>query len=438
MAGSGAGPENSSLPWGAVALLATVQFSAFVDRALPSVVAPFLRSDVGLGDAEIGALQGPGFVVLYVIGLLLAGNWISGSRPWRVAALCIVAWTAGAVVFALATTWEGLLAGRMLLGAGQAAFAPAALLLLGGQTDRARRSRSLSLFTTGSATGRSGALLLGGLLLAALGAWPIMALPAWRLVCVVIVLPNLLLVGLLVLAGWSSAPRKRGPRRGLKAALGAVGARPATFIGLAVAGAGAVLVVQAIGAWAPSVFHRMFGLSPAESALLFGVAVLIAAPAGHLGAGWIVSTRHGRGVGPGGVMALAMAFAAASVACLVAASGGIAVILAILGLTASSGLAAATALITLHNLTASPLRPAMGALFLSVTSIVGVALGPWVTGLISDGLSRDGAALASALALTVIPASGLVGLVAAACNRLWKREADGPVTTNLPSSAQPD
>ena len=68
-------------------------------------------------------------------------------------------------------------------------------------------------------------------------------------------------------------------------------------------GAGAsVLIVQTIGAWAPSVLHREEGLSPAMAALVFGLALLAAAPLGHLLAGVLVDKR-GRRVTPMTIMA---------------------------------------------------------------------------------------------------------------------------------------
>src|SRR5690606_37946594 len=100
-----------------------VQFAAYVDRSMPAVVAPLIKEQFGLSDTQIGALQGPAFSTLYAVGLLAAGHLIAGRNPYRVAAWCAVAWTAGCVIFALASSYSALVGGRVVLGLGQAAFA---------------------------------------------------------------------------------------------------------------------------------------------------------------------------------------------------------------------------------------------------------------------------------------------------------------------------
>lgn len=411
-----------ALGWKLAGLLATVHFAAFVDRALPSVIAPLIKADLGLGDAALGALQGPAFVGLYLIGLLLAGHLASRANPWKAAAACVACWTVGSVTFALAPTFEGLALGRLLLGAGQAAFAPAALMLLGAQTDPARRVKTISMFTAGSATGRSGALLLGGGLLIGLGGVAALALQPWRVVCLLLAAPNVLLALALFGAGRHVAVSRPGESRGLGEAFAAIRRRPAAFLGLAACGAGCILLVQAAGAWAPSILNRAHGLTPAGAALAFGVVVLVFAPTGHLAAGWLAGGAAGRRFGPGPILAVASLAAAASACGFALAPGRVAAIAFLCLLTGSGGTAAAVTLVTLQEMTETALKPAMGALFLAVTSLVGVGGGPWLTGLLSDSLAVDGHALAGSLAMIVAPTGVIVAIVAVASRRLWLPE----------------
>lgn len=411
---------DARLPWAAVALLSAVQFAAYVDRALPAVTAPLIRAELGLSDAQIGGLQGPAFVALYVIGLLAAGHWVRAANPWRLSLACLTLWTLGGAIFALAPSYEGMVAGRILLGAGQAVFVPAALMLIAGQGERGRRARGLSLFTTGSAAGRSGALLLGGAALVWLGGGAA-GLEGWRLATLTLIAPNLVLAALLVRAG-TTAPPSLAPEShgGLGAALGAVARRPLAYLSIAAAGGACVFVVQAAGAWAPSLLHRAFDLDPGASALVFGVIVLIFAPLGHLSAGWLMAARRGGG-GPAPFVAGSAAVAAVCAACLPIA-GRIEALALIAGLTAAGGTAAASVLIGVQAMTAAPQRPAMGALFLAVISVAGVAGGPWLTGLLSD--LRAGSGPGAGLAEAIAAAAGGAGVVALALavagGRLWR------------------
>lgn len=408
--------RGASLSWGLALLLAATHFAAFVDRALPAATAPLIKAEMALSDAALGVLQGPAFVALYVVGLLLAGHLVSRADPWKVAAACVGSWTLGGVLFALSPTFEGMLAGRVLLGAGQAAFGPAALMILGAQGQAWRRSRTLSMFTSGSAAGRSGAMLLAGALLVGLGGGAVLGLSSWRSVCLMLMIPNLMLLIALARSGLGGPGPGDGWGGGLVAAVAEVCRRPADFLSVAACGAGAVLLVQAAGAWAPSILNRAHGLSPAQAATAFGVVVLIFAPLGHLSAGWLLGHRRLR---PGTLLAAGVLAAAASAWGLALAPGHAAAGLFLCALTAAGGLAAATALITLQEMTKAPVKPAMGALFLSLTSLVGVGGGPWITGVVSDGLA-GGAALGLALALTVTPvAVAVAGGALAAGRRGW-------------------
>ena len=59
-----------SLPASLLGLLAFGHCMAFIDRYLPAVAAPLLRAEFGLSDTQMGLLNGPAFVVLYVVGVL--------------------------------------------------------------------------------------------------------------------------------------------------------------------------------------------------------------------------------------------------------------------------------------------------------------------------------------------------------------------------------
>jgi MFS family permease len=79
-------------------------------------------------------------------------------------------------------------------------------------------------------------------------------------------------------------------------------------------------------------------------------------------------------------------------------------------LVASSGMAAASALIGLQPLTPDPIRGGVNAIFLAAVAVVGVGLGPWVTGVVSDrnidpqfGLATSLACIVMVVAVVVIP-----------------------------------
>jgi MFS family permease len=177
-------------------------------------------------------------------------------------------------------------------------------------------------------------------------------------------------------------------------------------------GAGAsVLIVQTIGAWTPSVLHREEGLSPAMAALVFGLALLAAAPLGHLLAGVLVDKR-GRRVTPMTIVAAGLLLvlpllwsipgaSSASEACTLLALASLA-----------GGTAAVAALAGLPLMLEAPLRDLGLRLFLTFITLVGVALGPFMAGVVSDGLGLGGQGLSVAL-YQVSSVAAAIGIAAA-------------------------
>jgi MFS family permease len=294
-------------------MLAFANLAASADKAVVAVYAPELRTAFHLSDAQIGSLQGGPFVIGYILTLLWAGRRTAAAVTARYVAACIAVWTVGAALFALAPGFPEMLAGRLVLAIGQAAFAPAAILLLNNEAREAAQAgaaRFLSLFTASSTIGRSVGLMLGGALIGAaavLAAW-LPDIAAWRISGLAMLIPNLLLLALFLRSRGTAAAAT--PSSGLIEALRHVGgpARPALV--WMVAGCGMIVVVQACAAWAPSILHRQFDVAAGSAGIVIGVVTLIAAPLGHLGAGWILS-RWAAAVRRAGLLLAAAALSSA-------------------------------------------------------------------------------------------------------------------------------
>jgi MFS family permease len=415
---------GARLAFGGVLLLAFGHFLAFVDRALPGVYAPSLKAGFGLSDTQLGALQGPAFVLFYVSATLLAGSGAIRLRANVLLAGSVIVWTAAAVGFALAPDYPSLFASRLLLGLGEAAFAPTALAVLASETPRRRLSQAVSIFTAGSATGRSGAMLLGGAALALMSGGAIAGLAPWRAASLALVLPNLL-VALALLhrpgAQAGSAPARAG---GLAAAtrrlLSAPGGLGLHFL----AGAGTVLMVQAAGAWAPSILHRAQGLDPAGAALAAGVVVLAGAPAGHLTGGRLMDLSVRSGRGPAAILTAGAVSAALGAAGLAAAPDLGWALACLFLVVAGGGAAAAAALAGLQPLIPRGLGAGVNSLFLAASNLVGFGLGPLLTGVLSDRLFPGPRGAAVALAVVTAVAAAATALAALAGARGWRRLAE--------------
>jgi hypothetical protein len=212
------------------------------------------------------------------------------------------------------------------------------------------------------------------------------------------------------------------PKEVFKQMLAAIRARPGT-IGAYFCGAGAsVLVVQTVGAWAPSVLHREQGLTPATAAFVFGACLMVASPLGYFIAGTLVDKRLQR-TSPTAIVACALLLAV-PLLCLIPRASSAAMACGLLTLASLvGGVAALAALAGLPAMLRSTLHDAGLRIFLSFITITGVAFGPFMTGVVSDGLGIGGHGLSLALGKVCVCAA-LIGMAAALfARRGWQRAA---------------
>ena len=92
-------------------------FLSFLFRSLNAVVAPALRSELGLDDAAIGVVTSM-YLAAFTLAQLPAGVALDRFGPRRVAPIMLLATALGAVIFALGQDVVTLSIGRALIGLG--------------------------------------------------------------------------------------------------------------------------------------------------------------------------------------------------------------------------------------------------------------------------------------------------------------------------------
>ena len=87
----------SSAGWYALFLVASAQGLSLLDRQILSILAPSIKADLKIGDAELGLLYGTLFALFYALFSLPLGRLVDGWIRTRLLGTCILAWS----VFAL-------------------------------------------------------------------------------------------------------------------------------------------------------------------------------------------------------------------------------------------------------------------------------------------------------------------------------------------------
>ena len=219
--------EAASLySWYVLGVLFLVYVVNFLDRNIISILAQDIKTDLGLGDDQLGFLYGTAFAVFYVLFGIplgrLADSWYRG----RLIALGLAAWSSMTALSGLAGSYGQLALARAGVGIGEASASPAAYSLLADYFPVRRRALVLSIYTSGLYVGGALSLPLGGWIAHAWnrsyshGMAPF-ALAGWQVAFLAVGVPGLLL------ALWVLTLRE--PERGRAEGRPSLGVRPGAW-----------------------------------------------------------------------------------------------------------------------------------------------------------------------------------------------------------------
>ncbi len=384
-------------PPGATWLLVIGVYLAYFDRFIPSAGATFLKREFGLSDAGFGLVAGSLFAIAYAAGAILFGHLARGRSlaPFLIAGIAM--WTGGIIGIGYAARAEHFAAAQIVAGLGQAAFIPAAVSAISSAGNSVRIGRLTSRFSMASSLGRSSAALTAGAIIAAIGAFAIAApvgLPqAWRATFLLTALPNsLLLMAILVLLPRQQRRAVVQPAARLHILTRAQGS-------LVVAACAAVVVIQSTAIWFPTLLARLHGIEPARAAIMVGIITLVSAPVGQLVGGQLLDRLAPRVLAPTAIVILGIATAGLALLLLTAMPRPIAALILLGSANLALGIASLSALAGLQRETPVADRPRINGYFFATITLVGLGIGPALTGVLSDAGADAATALPRALAI---------------------------------------
>jgi len=292
-------------PWYLVFLLFLAYLLSFLDRQIIALLIDPIKNDLHITDFQFSLLHGLGFGVFFALfGIpiaLAADRW----KRSRIIGMGIIVWSAMTVYCGLARSYFQLFLGRIGVGVGEAALAPAAYSLMADVFDRKRLPAAMAVFSMGSTLGSGLAFLLGGRLLSALAEWDrsdihwLAGFADWQLAFMFAGLPGLLLA---VFIFRFPEPARKGlldtsPQtisRQLATTFQFMLGRKRLYLGIFVAIAATTAMSSGFIVWTPVYLMREFGLSPPEAAQRFGGIFVVAASTGVLCGGLLASRLQPR------------------------------------------------------------------------------------------------------------------------------------------------
>lgn len=380
--------------WWLMAVLLMVNIVNFVDRQSVFILAEDIKRDLSLSDTHIGLLGGLAFAVVYsTLGIPLARIAEMYGRT-RVLSLLLVIWSALTALGGLAQNFLQLAATRLGVAAGEAGSTPAAHSLISSYFPEARRGFVLAVFSLGVPLGTMIGLVLAG--------W-ISQVASWRVAMFALGLPGILLALLLVLTIREPAVQiEKVRQQRLGQTLRALWKRP-SFRQMAYGQAVYSMGANAAIVFAPAFLMRTYNLDTASAGLSLGLVYGVVGVAGTL-VGGIMGDRFGKKDArwrlwlPGLVLVAAMPL---TLGAWFAADATTSVAL-IAGTKFANLFYFGPIFVALHSIAPVHARGTASAVLLFFNSLIGVSLGPLITGAASDWMEPAFGAMSLRYALCFV------------------------------------
>ncbi|MGD8359423.1 MAG: MFS transporter [Lysobacterales bacterium] len=365
-------------------LLVLVYTFNFIDRQIVGILAVPIKADLGLSDTQLGLMGGLAFALFYTgLGIPVAMLADRYSRTWIMTGALVI-WSALTAACGLAQNFTQLFLARLGVGVGEAGGVAPAYSLISDYFPPHQRARALSVYSFGIPIGSALGIVFGGLIASHVD---------WRWAFFAVGLAGILIAPIFRLAvkepprgGFdASAPAHRPPSLGLL--LKTLVSKPSFWL-ISLGASCSSMMGYGLFFWLPSYFVRSYGLALLDASLYFGAIVLVGGLAGIWAGGWL-GDRLGQARKRRYLQVPAVAFCATIPFYLLAMlSPNLLVIFLVLLVPTAMGLMWLGPVIsTVQHLVRPDMRATASAVFLFINNLIGIGLGTWAIGALSDGLS---------------------------------------------------
>jgi len=367
----------------ALIVLAVVYMFNFIDRQILAILLPAIREEFGVSDAWLGFLTGTAFAALYIgLGIPVA-RYADRHNRRNLIALAVAVWSGMTALSGMAANFTQLALARIGVGVGEAGCSPPAHSMIADLYPPEKRSTAMGVYTIGISAGIMLAYLLGGWVAQNVG---------WREALLVVGLPGLILAAVV---RFTVVEPKRGHSEGREAlseqpsffrTLRFLSRRP-SFVHMTVAAGLSSYVGYSVISFLPSFLVRSYGMPVAEVGIYLGLIIGIVGGSGFFLGGYIADhlgqSNHRRALSFIGITVLLTAIPYAAM--FLSDTWQIALLLFLVP-AATANVYLAPVLSQAQGLVSLRMRAMASALALLIINVIGLALGPLLTGLLSDVL----------------------------------------------------
>jgi predicted MFS family arabinose efflux permease len=416
----------------ALGILFAVALLNYVDRSLISVLQVPIKRELGLSDAQLGALTGLVFATFYAVAAVPLGALVDRLRRTWLMAAAVTVWTTMTALSSVATGFTMLLWLRIGVALGEAVSVPATHSLFSDFFARGRRGSAFASWALAPPLGVMIGLASGGWLSGSLG---------WR--------SSFLIVGLTGFAVIPFLLAVREPQRGrydVGARATAIPVREAagvlwrmrSFRLLVAAATLHSFSQQALLNWVPPFYARVHGLPLKTVATWAGLMVGVGGGIGAVLGGLLLDrlVRRDRRWFAWSQAVACLAFVPLALFQIFSPTAPVSIAVGFAAMGCAT-FYVAPANVTAQTLVPPRMRGVTSGVLLLIPTVFGVGLGPFLTGAMSDvfaarpGFEHTSLRFALALALVGSALAGVAFLRLAAA-----LPADlPPLATSLPDTS---
>ena len=363
-----------------LALLLLAYIFNYLDRQILGILAGSIIADLHLTDTQFGVLSGPPFALLYsILGVPFALLADKTSRS-RVIAAALTMWSAFTGLCGIATSFWQLFIFRMGVGIGEAGGVAPSYALIADYFEPRRRARALAIFSLGVPIGLAMGTLIGAYIAHAI---------SWRAAFYVMGVAGVLLAPVL-LYFVRDLPRQPGASPAPIGQVFPILARKPVFWLMAFAAGSSSLCGYGLAVWTPTVLERSFGMGLLARGQFLASIVLIGGCTGVFAGGWLADRLGHLDRGwYARLPAIAWLITAPTFAAgLLAPNLWLAWPLLLIP-NALNILWLGPVITAVQHLVPRPMRATASASFLLINNLIGLGVGPFLIGGLSDALKKS-------------------------------------------------
>ena len=398
-----------------VAFILLIGFTfSFIDRQVLNLLVVPIQNDLNITDTQISALQGLAFVITYVGLCVPIGRIIDKTHRVSVMIIGLLIWSAATIACGFSKNYISMFIARMGIGAGESTVHPGSISILGDYFDSDKIASPMSIYLLGPYLGAGIAMIFGAQVLD----WtsqmdsnfilPLVGEVApWQLTFIAVGLPGILVACLFLTI---REPKRRiqeiesQEAPSFKKIAEYIKNNWQVYGAIIIGNSCLIILLYGLQSWVPTMLLRVYEWDLIQSGRVYGLIAMLAGSAGVLSGPFVLKLMSKNNIDAPHFKLAIFGISMASLS-LVLLPFQANVNIALIFVTLASffvtlplaGTSSAMVIVSPNRI-----RGVITGIYVVVTSVFGLVLGPFLVASSTDFIFQDPNAVAKSLALVSV------------------------------------